>query len=203
MPSNMLAKTPIDEKIARIIEPSAEGLGYRLVRVRLMGGRRPTLQVMAERPDGGMDVDDCAELSRTVSAVLDVEDPIDGEYVLEVSSPGIDRPLTRAEDFDRYKGFEARVETHDMIEGRKRWRGTLIGSSGEGPSAEIVLSHEELGEVALRFDALADAKLILTDALIAESLKGGKPPIEIEADTTENTEDTALERVDPAQEEEK
>ena len=167
----MLAKSPMDEKIAELIQPSIEGMGFRLVRVRLMGGRRPTLQIMAEKPDGTMEVDDCAEVSRMVSALLDVEDPIDREYLLEVSSPGIDRPLTRLEDFERYAGFEAKLETRDLIDGRKRFRGVLTGLADQAVAIRIE-GDGEIAEAVLPFDALVDAKLVLTDALIAESLKG-------------------------------
>lgn len=168
----LLAKTPIDQKLAALLRPTVEALGLQLVRIRLMGGRRPTLQIMAERPDGTMEVDDCAELSHAVSALLDVEDPIDREYVLEVSSPGIDRPLTRPADFARYAGFEAKLETADLIDGRKRFRGVLKGLEGEGASAAVKIEATELGEVAVPIAALSDAKLVLTDELVAESLKG-------------------------------
>ncbi|MCI4662705.1 MAG: ribosome maturation factor RimP [Neomegalonema sp.] len=174
----------MDERITRIIEPSVRAMNFRLVRVRLMGGERPTLQIMAEKHDGSMDVDDCAELSHAVSAVLDVEDPIDGEYVLEVSSPGIDRPLTRAEDFERYEGFEAKLETRELLDGRKRWRGEIVGVASEtedGPVTHVVIEYDiprnEEGEtsarIALALEALSDARLVMTDALIEESLKRG------------------------------
>lgn len=172
----LLAKTPIDERLASIIGPTAEDLGFRLVRIRLMGGNRPTLQVMAERiADGGMEVDDCAELSRVLSAVLDVEDPIAGEYVLEVSSPGIDRPLTRLGDFERWRGYEAKLELRDAIDGRKRYRGALAGvESTPNQPAMVLVEAAELGVVRLPADELGDAKLLLTDALIAASLKAGR-----------------------------
>ena len=109
--TDLIAKAAIDRRLAGIVTPTIEGLGFELVRLRLMGGKRAVLQIMADRPDGGIEVDDCAKISRGVSAVLDVEDPIAGEYVLEVSSPGIDRPLTRLKDFERYAGYEARLET--------------------------------------------------------------------------------------------
>ena len=180
----LMAKTPMDARLAEMLTPSIEGLGYRLVRVRLMGGKRATLQIMAERPDGTMEVEDCAQLSRLLSAVLDVEDPIDGAYSLEISSPGIDRPLTSPADFERYAGFEAKLETRDLIEGRKRFRGPLRGLA---ENAQVAIEVEkEAGArevVALPFDALADAKLVLTDELIAASLKGqaarpGGAPVE-------------------------
>jgi ribosome maturation factor RimP len=165
--SELVAKTAIDRRLAAIVGPAIEGMGYELVRLRLMGGRKPTLQIMAEKPEGGIEVEDCAEISRQVSAVLDVEDPIEGEYTLEVSSPGIDRPLTRRRDFERWDGYEVRLETSEMIDGRKRFKGVLAGVEGE----EVLLEIPE-GTVGLRFDWIVDAKLVLTDALIAESLAG-------------------------------
>lgn len=171
----MLAKSPMDEKIAVIVRPSVEAMGLELVRVRLMGGETPTLQIMAERPDGSMDVEACADLSRALSAVLDVEDPIDREYKLEISSPGIDRPLTRLKDFARHAGYEAKLETRDLIDGRKRFKGVILGIEGEAVRLETTV-EDGVGEVALPFEALADAKLILTDALIAASLKGQGGP---------------------------
>lgn len=165
----MLAKVPMDRRIADIIQPTVEGMGYRLVRVRLMSGRVSTLQVMAERPDGSMEVDDCAALSRQMSAVLDVEDPIAGEYTLEVSSPGIDRPLTRLDDFERWAGWVARIETDELIEGRKRFKGELRGVE----DGEVLIDVTE-GTIGLKFDWLSDAKLVMTDELVAESLRGRK-----------------------------
>ena len=119
----------VGQRIAEIVGPSLEAMGYDLVRIRLVGGQpRPTLQVMAERRDeAGMTVDDCAAISRTVSALLDVEDPISGAYMLEVSSPGIDRPLTRPADYDRYQGFEAKLELRQAHDGRRRFRGRILG----------------------------------------------------------------------------
>jgi ribosome maturation factor RimP len=114
-------------------------MGFELVRVRLMGGQTPTLQIMAERPDGGIEVDDCAEISTAVSAVLDVEDPITDAYTLEVSSPGIDRPLTRLKDFDTYEGYEAKLETAELIDGRKRFKGVLAGVEGD----EVLINVDE------------------------------------------------------------
>jgi len=165
--ADMLAKASVDRRIADIVAPTVAGMGFELVRVRLMGGRRVTLQVMAERPDGRMEIEDCAALSRALSAVLDVDDPVDREYNLEVSSPGIDRPLTRPEDFDRWKGYVARLETDALIDGRKRFKG-VVGGFEDG-AAVVALDSGET--VRLPFEALADAKLVLTDALIAASLK--------------------------------
>ena len=165
----LVAKAPIDQRLARLVEPTVEGMGFRLVRIRLMGGKRTTVQIMAERPNGTMEVEDCADLSRAVSAVLDVEDPIATEYTLEVSSPGIDRPLTRLDDFERWRGYVAKLETAEPIDGRKRFKGTLQGVA----DGEVQIEIDE-GTIGLRFDWLADAKLVLTDALVAESLRARK-----------------------------
>jgi ribosome maturation factor RimP len=177
--SDLIAKTAIDKRLAQIVEPVAGDMGLELVRLRLMGGQHPTLQIMAQRPDGSMEVDDCARLSTAVSAVLDVEDPITDAYTLEVSSPGIDRPLTRLKDFDQWAGFEAKIETSEAIDGRKRFKGTVQGTEGD----EVLLEIEEKGQsvtIGLRFDWLADAKLVLTDDLIRETLRGRKDRGEID-----------------------
>jgi ribosome maturation factor RimP len=153
----------VADEIVPIIEPSLEAMGYRLVRVMLVGSTRPTLQIMAERLDeAAMKVDDCAEISRSVSALLDVADPIAGAYMLEVSSPGIDRPLTRPEDFDRFAGFAATIELAAPLDGRKRYRGRLLGHTG----GEVRLAGDA-GEVRLPFAAIAKAKLVITDDLLA------------------------------------
>jgi len=171
--SDLIAKTAIDRRIADIIGPVIEGLGFELVRVRLMGGKTRILQIMADRPDGGIGVDECADISTAVSAVLDVEDPLEDNYVLEVSSPGIDRPLTRLKDFEVWKGWEARIETSELIGGRRRFKGDLAGVEGD----EVLITIEE-GEaevtIGLQFDWLSDAKLMLTDALISEMLRQKK-----------------------------
>ncbi|HEX9836193.1 MAG TPA: ribosome maturation factor RimP [Alphaproteobacteria bacterium] len=151
------------QRIAGLIEPVLEGMGYELVRVHLSGGHRPIVQVMAERRDGrAMTVEDCAEISRNVSPVLDVADPIASAYTLEVSSPGIDRPLVRPKDFDRFAGFEARLETDRPIDGRRRFRGRLMGLDG----AEVRLRCEGT-EVRLPLAEVSKAKLVLTDELLA------------------------------------
>lgn len=155
------------DKVKAIIEPSLETMGFEVVRVQLTGGDRPTLQIMAERSDRGeMTVDHCATISRTVSALLDVEDPIDSAYYLEVSSPGIDRPLTRLADFERFAGFEAKLEARAAIDGRRRFRGALAGCDGD---RVLIVPSGEDEPVAIRFEDLAKAKLVLTDALIAAS----------------------------------
>lgn len=172
--SDLIAKTAIDRRLAEIVTPAIEGLGYELVRVRLMGGLTKTLQVMADRPEGGIDVADCAKISTAISAALDVEDPIEDNYHLEVSSPGIDRPLTRLKDFGVWEGYEARVETSEQIDGRKRFKGILAGTEGD----EVLINLDEgkagIQTIGLKFDWLSDAKLILTDELIAEMLRQRK-----------------------------
>jgi len=150
------------DAIVPIIEPSLEAMGYRLVRVAFLGARRATLQIMAERiDDAPMTVDDCTEISRSVSALLDVADPIAEAYMLEVSSPGIDRPLTRPEDYDRFAGFEARVELGQPLDGRKRFRGRILGRAGD----HVRLAAES-GEVQLPLTDIAKAKLVITDDLL-------------------------------------
>ncbi|HYC03458.1 MAG TPA: ribosome maturation factor RimP [Azospirillaceae bacterium] len=155
------------ERIEGIITPTVEGMGYELVRVLITGGARPTLQIMAERQDGaGMTVDDCAEISRAVSALLDVEDPIAGAYTLEVSSPGIDRPLTRLKDFSTYAGYDARVEANAMIDGRRRFTGVLRGVEGE----DVLIETTE-GTARIPFGLVMRAKLVLTDALLRSAAR--------------------------------
>ena len=150
-------------KIEAIIAPSLEAMGYRVVRVAVTGGRRATLQIMAERADeAAMTVDDCADISRTVSALLDVADPIETAYFLEVSSPGIDRPLVKREDFARFAGYETRVELSAPVDGRKRFRGRLEGI--EGDQVRLVV---EGAPVVLPFPIITRAKLVLTDELLA------------------------------------
>ncbi|WP_201455770.1 ribosome maturation factor RimP [Tropicimonas marinistellae] len=171
--TDLIAKTNMDQRLAEILSPVIEGMGYELVRIRLMSGKTKTLQIMAEKPDGGIEVDDCAEISTAVSAVMDVEDPIEDNYTLEVSSPGIDRPLTRLKDFETWEGYEAKLETHELIDGRRRFKGELKGV--EDGEVLIEIDHEG-GPVliGLQFEWLSDAKLVLTDDLIREMLSQRK-----------------------------
>jgi ribosome maturation factor RimP len=153
-------------EIERLVQPSLDGLGYELVRVHLTGGGKPTLQIMAERKDRReMTVDDCADISRNLSALLDVEDPIPEAYALEVSSPGIDRPLVRLADYERFAGFEARIETTRPHDGRRKFIGRIAGVRGR-----LVAIGGEAGDAEIPFDLIARAKLVLTDELIAASL---------------------------------
>lgn len=161
----MRAKTGEDRKLLELLEPVAEGLGLEIVRIRLMGGtQRRRLQIMAERPsDHEINVEECAALSRAVSEVMDAADPIAGEYMLEVSSPGIDRPLTRLEDFETFSGLEARLETDRLVEGRKRFKGRLAGIEDQ----DVLVDLDDEDETALiPFAWLADAKLVLNDELL-------------------------------------
>ena len=167
--SDLIAKASIDRRLAEILAPVIEDLGFELVRVRYMGGKTPTVQIMADRPEGGIEVDDCAEISTAASAHLDVEDPIEDAYTLEVSSPGIDRPLTRLKDFDQWSGYVAKIETTELIDGRRRFKGRLAGT--EGP--EVLVEIDE-GTIGLQFEWLSDAKLVLTDDLIRDVLKARK-----------------------------
>ncbi len=173
MTNDLIAKAAIDRRLAEIITPVIEDLGYELVRIRLMSGKQTTLQIMADKPDGGIEVDDCAEISNAVSATLDVEDPILDAYTLEVSSPGIDRPLTRLKDFENFEGYEAKIETAELIDGRRRFKGELAGIEGD----EVLINIPEGSEtitIGLQFDWLSDAKLVLTDDLIKEMLRQRK-----------------------------
>ena len=167
--NDLIAKAAIDRRIAEIITPVIEDMGFEVVRVRLMTGKESTLQIMVQRPDGTIEVDQCAQISTAISAVLDVEDPIVDVYTLEVSSPGIDRPLTRLKDFDQWKGFEAKIETEELIDGRRRFKGELAGIDGD----EVLIDIDE-GTIGLKFAWLSDAKLVLTDDLIRDVLRGRK-----------------------------
>lgn len=158
----------ITDKIKSLIEPVIEGLGYELVRVLMLSSARsneaPTLQIMAEQEDGTMTVEGCAKISREVSVILDVEDPISGEYHLEVSSPGVDRPLTRRKDFINYAGHDVKIELESAQNGRKRYRGELLGVTGD----DVVIKVDG-EEYSLPLEDIAKSKLVLTDELIAQS----------------------------------
>ncbi|WP_299923028.1 ribosome maturation factor RimP [uncultured Pelagimonas sp.] len=171
--SDLIAKSAMDRRLADIIAPVIEDLGFELVRIRLMGGNTKTLQIMAERPEGGIEVDECAKISNEVSAILDVEDPVVEAYTLEVSSPGIDRPLTRLKDFANFEGYEAKLETSDLIDGRKRFRGILAGVEEQ----DVLINLDQDGEtitVGLNYDWLSEAKLVMTDELVTEMLRARK-----------------------------
>ena len=189
--SDLIAKTAMDRRLADIITPVIEGLGFELVRVRLMGGATRILQIMADRPEGGIGVDECAEISTAVSATLDVEDSSNQSF-----ANAIERPLTRLKDFEMWKGWEARLETTELVDGRRRFKGGLMGVEGD----EVLIEIEEGGQdvtIGLNFEWLADAKLILTDELIAEMLR---QRIVLDIDETEfdEIEQSEGEEEDPA-----
>jgi ribosome maturation factor RimP len=162
-------------RVAAIVEPVLAGLGYRLVRVRISGSAGFTVQIMAERPDGTMAIEDCELASRALSPVLDAADPIESAYRLEISSPGIDRPLVRRSDFDRYAGHMAKIEMLMPVGGRRRFRGQLIGTDGEcARIRDGEPTVAEQGDVLLPIADMSEARLVLTDALISESLRRSK-----------------------------
>jgi ribosome maturation factor RimP len=167
----LVTETGLAARVAAAIEPALGTLGFRLVRVKVTGRDGGTLQVMAERPDGSFTIDDCETTSRALSPILDVEDPIQGAYRLEVSSPGIDRPLARRSDIERAIGHEAKIEMVSMIDGRKRFRGIIEGIEND---AVKLKSTEGKEDALLPLGEIADAKLMLTDALIEESLRRDK-----------------------------
>ncbi len=189
----LIRETGVAQRVAAVVEPVVEQMGYRLVRVRVTGQNGCTVQIMAERPDGSMSVDDCEAVSRAISPILDVEEPVSGAYHLEMSSPGIDRPLVRPSDFTRWAGHEVRVEMAVPLDGRKRFRGILHGvrSEAAGPAATIELMDAPQGAGRLYHLPIADmaeARLVLTDALIAESIKRGKDGLAPEMPSPEDVE---------------
>jgi len=171
----LIVEPGLPARVATIVEPIIEQLGYRLVRVRVSSAEGCTVQVMAERPDGTMSVEDCEAVSRALSPVLDVADPIERAYRLEISSPGIDRPLVRKSDFERYTGHLAKIETSMPIQGRKRFRGVLAGTEGE--TARIRRDDAAEGEeteIMIPIEEMSEAKLVLTDELVTEALRREK-----------------------------
>lgn len=170
--TRLARETGLAQRVAMLAEPVLENLGYRLVRARIVGQGRCTVQIMAERPDGTLNIDDCERISRALSPVFDVDDPMPGEYLLEVSSPGIDRPLVRPGDFERWAGHEARVEMTELLAGRRRFRGVLEGF--EDGEVRMLFEAEPGSEpvvIGLPFDRIAEARLVMSDQLIRESLK--------------------------------
>lgn len=161
-------------RVAAIAEPVLASLGYRLVRVRISGAAGCTVQIMAERPDGSLVIEDCEAASRALSPVLDVADPIETAYRLEISSPGIDRPLVRRSDFDRYAGHVAHIEMNVPVDGRRRFRGQLLGSEGDNVRIRMSDATPDGTDAVLPIDDMMEAKLVLTDELVAESLRRSK-----------------------------
>jgi ribosome maturation factor RimP len=172
--ARFIGETGVAAQIAAMAEPVLDELGFRLVRVVLSGRNGSTVQIMAERPDGMLTVEECAEISRRLSPVLDAHDPIEGQYHLEVSSPGIDRPLVRPSDFAAWAGYEAKIELKDLIAGRKRFRGTLAGLEGEEVRIEVETEEASRQIVGLPIGRIAEARLMLTDVLIRETLRRAK-----------------------------
>ncbi|HEX5211931.1 MAG TPA: ribosome maturation factor RimP [Pseudolabrys sp.] len=171
----LIVEPGLAARVAAIAEPVIEQLGYRLVRVKVSGAEGCTVQIMAERPDGSMAVEDCETVSRALSPVFDMADPIERAYRLEISSPGIDRPLVRKSDFDRYAGHLVKVETLIPIEGRKRFRGQLIGTEGEAARIHRDDATEsEDADVLLPIEEIGEAKLVLTDDLVKQALRREK-----------------------------
>jgi ribosome maturation factor RimP len=171
----LITEQGIAARVAAIATPVLSGMGYRLVRVRISASQGCTVQIMAERPDGSMGIEDCEAASRALSPVFDVEDPIDREYRLEISSPGIGRPLVRRSDFERHAGHEAKIEMALAQDGRKRFRGIITGVDGDA----AMLRHKDAAEgepadVLLPIADMAEARLVLTDELVRESLRKGK-----------------------------
>lgn len=179
----LITETGVAGRVATIAAPVLRDLGYRLVRVKISAAQGTTLQIMAERPDGTMNVDDCEQVSTALSPVLDLEDPLTQAYRLEISSPGIDRPMVRLSDFQRATGHEARIELNFGLDGRKRFRGWIEGVEGEGRDAIILLRRidaraDEPSDVRLPMNDVSEARLVLTEALIRESLRAGKAQLE-------------------------
>ncbi|MEM7215782.1 MAG: ribosome maturation factor RimP [Pseudomonadota bacterium] len=173
--ARIIVETGLEARVAAIIESEIEELGYRLVRVKISGLNGTTLQIMAERPDGTMNVSGCEEISRAISPVLDIEDPIDRAYHLEISSPGIDRPLVRKSDFETWIGHTAKLETRQMISGRKRYKGMIINVGEQDVTfRREATTKDEDPEFVIPLDEIKDAKLVLTDELITEALKRDK-----------------------------
>ena len=170
----LIVEPGLPARVAAIVEPVLHQLGFRLVRVRVSGSEGCTVQIMAERPDGSMSVEGCEAVSRALSPVLDVADPIDRAYRLEISSPGIDRPLVRKSDFDRYAGHLVRIEMSMPVDGRRRFKGTLAGTEGEAARVMRDDTEGEDGTVLLPIEDMGEAKLVLTDELVTEALRREK-----------------------------
>ncbi|HEY7551157.1 MAG TPA: ribosome maturation factor RimP [Hyphomicrobiaceae bacterium] len=168
--ARFIGETGVAAEIAALVEPSLNDMGFRVVRVTISGRNGTTVQIMAERPDGTMTVEDCADISRQLSPLLDAHDPIAGQYTLEISSPGIDRPLARPSDFVAWAGHEARVETRELVGGRRRFRGVLRGLAGNDVQLEV--PPDQGGpQLALPIGLISEARLVLTDELIRDTLR--------------------------------
>jgi ribosome maturation factor RimP len=192
----LITETGVAARVVQVIEGSIQGLGYRVVRVKVSSANGCTVQIMAERPDGTMTVDDCEAVSRAISPLLDLDDPVGKAYYLEVSSPGIDRPLVRAVDFARWAGYEAKIELSVPMEGRKRFRGIIGAPNPDGLTVPIDLPDVKEGlpsRIDLPLRDLGDAYLVLTDELVRESLRRGGPPVLDADDDDEEADDSEIE----------
>ena len=171
----LVSESGVAARVVQVIEGAVEGLGFRLVRVKVTSGGNATVQIMVERPDGTCAIEDCEAVSRTISPLLDLDDPVGGAYNLEISSPGIDRPLVRVSDFARWAGYEAKVELARPLDGRKRFRGTLLGVEGDRAALRRDdVKNGDPTDVLLTIEDISEARLVLTDALVAESMRRGK-----------------------------
>ncbi|MDB5646389.1 ribosome maturation factor RimP [Methylobacterium sp.] len=192
----LITETGVAARVVQVIEASILGLGYRVVRVKVSSANGCTVQIMAERPDGTMTVDDCEAVSRAISPLLDLDDPVGKAYYLEVSSPGIDRPLVRAVDFARWAGYEAKIELAVPLEGRKRFRGLIGAPNPDGVTVPIDLPDVKEGlpsRIDLPLRDLGDAYLVLTDELVRESLRRGGPPVLDEDEDEDDADDMEIE----------
>lgn len=190
----LITETGVAARVVQVIEASIEGLGFRVVRVKVSSANGCTVQIMAERPDGTMSVGDCETVSRAISPLLDLDDPIGKPYYLEISSPGIDRPLVRACDFERWAGYEAKIELAVPLDGRKRYRGIIGVPNPDGRTVPIDLPDVKEGlpsRIDLPLRDLGDAYLVLTDELVRESLRRGGPPAQDDDEVEEGAEDDA------------
>jgi ribosome maturation factor RimP len=206
--ARFLVESGLAAQFAAIVEPTIVDLGYRLVRILVSGKEGKTVQIMAERPDGSMTIDDCETVSKSISPVLDVHDPLAGAYRLEVSSPGIERPLVRPSDFEDWAGYEARVELKQPVDGRRKFKGMLDGFEDGEVRMECDIAGAGLKVLGFPVHLVSDAKLVITDELIRESLnrakksKTGRPGDGIELDETDIEIDAQLDahadpKIDP------
>jgi ribosome maturation factor RimP len=193
--ARFIVESGVAARVAGLVEPVLESMGYRLVLVRLIGGGDAVLEIMAERPDGAMTVEDCEAVSHAVSPLLDVHDPVEGSYRLQISSPGIDRPLVRPADFARWAGYEAKIELKEAISGRKRFRGPLEGFADGEVRIEIEVPEAGRQIIGLPLALIASAKLVLTDKLVRDSLRRAKAS-DATADKTANPARRDTRRVD-------
>jgi ribosome maturation factor RimP len=172
--ARFIQETGVAANVAALAEPVLQGLGFRLVRVRIMGGQDTIVEIMAERPDGSMTVEDCKSISINLSPLFDVHEPLPGSYRLQVSSPGIDRPLVRLSDFEQWAGHEAKIELKELVGGRKRFRGKLDGYEDQEVRISVDLGKDGTQVLGFPVDLVAEARLVLTDDLVRESLRRAK-----------------------------